>query len=129
MLFCSHGIKKCVPSLTTVSFTPEYRSKITALEPPLTSYIEDCKTVAPSATGTAHLYTDCKTFAILMVVKMILEWGRLVRESLKLCFDDSLLLGNVFTDHFGTKGESTGIVSEANLAFRRLFSRQPLNLQ
>ncbi|KUI62671.1 hypothetical protein VP1G_11385 [Cytospora mali] len=40
ILLCNQGIRKCVPSLMTPSFTPDSRSKITARVPPRTSYMD-----------------------------------------------------------------------------------------
>lgn len=54
MARCSHGTRKCVPSLTTCSFTPDKRSKMTARVPPLTSYIDDCATENAMAPGTTQ---------------------------------------------------------------------------
>lgn len=54
MARCSHGTKKCVPSFTTCSFTPDRRSKMTARVPPLTSYIDDCATETAMAPGTTQ---------------------------------------------------------------------------
>jgi hypothetical protein len=53
MLFCSHGMRKCVPSLMTPSFTPESRSKMTAREPPRTSYMDWLVRLTPMAAGMA----------------------------------------------------------------------------
>ena len=53
MLRCSHGTRKWVPSLMTASLTPDRRSKMTALEPPLTSYMDACSRPTPTAAGTA----------------------------------------------------------------------------
>jgi hypothetical protein len=65
MAFCNHGIKKCVPSLTTSSFTPANLSKMTALLPPLTSYIEAWAKETPTARGMASLYRVLSACAIL----------------------------------------------------------------
>src|SRR5690242_3460981 len=54
MARCSHGTRKCVPSFTTCSLTPDRRSKMTARVPPLTSYIDDCATEKAMAPGTTQ---------------------------------------------------------------------------
>lgn len=66
--FWSHGIKKCVPSLTTVSCTPERRSKMTARVPPLTSYIADWANEAPMKSGTAYFEIALRMFGAAMMI-------------------------------------------------------------
>lgn len=54
MLFCSQGIRKCVPSPMTLSCTPVKRSKMTARDPPLTSYMDASISMAAATGGKAH---------------------------------------------------------------------------
>jgi len=54
MLLCNHGIRKCVPSFTTVSLTPDRRSKMMARVPPLTSYMEALTRLTAKVAGIAH---------------------------------------------------------------------------
>ncbi len=69
MAFCTQGIRKCVPSLTTPSFTPARRSKMTARFPPLTSYIAACPTATATKTGTAHLEMVLRTAGLAISKK------------------------------------------------------------
>lgn len=66
MDFCSQGIRKCVPSLTTFSLTPDRRSKITARVPPLTSYMEAWTKDPPIAIGMAHLKTALRALVVIL---------------------------------------------------------------
>ena len=63
--FCSHGIRKCVPSFTTCSCTPDNRSKITARVPPLTSYMAAWPRETARKTGTAHFEIALRPAAMM----------------------------------------------------------------
>ena len=98
---CIKGSRKCVPSLTTFSCTPEKRSKMTARVPPLTSYIAACTPEMVTKTGMAHLET---VFRMLGAAMMIgkgesgswdggdgWRWSRCCAEVLKLSWLSSKL--------------------------------------
>jgi hypothetical protein len=65
--FCSHGIRKCVPSFTTCSCTPDNRSKITARVPPLTSYMAAWPRETARKTGTAHFEIALRPAAMMAI--------------------------------------------------------------
>ena len=65
--FCSHGIRKCVPSFTTCSCTPDKRSKITARVPPLTSYMATWPRETARKTGTAHFEIALRPAAMMAI--------------------------------------------------------------
>ena len=90
MLFCNHGTKKCVPSLTTLSLTPDRRSKITARLPPLTSYIEAWARETPMARGTAYLETALRALAMVRCS----EWKRL-RSMIAMEIYEATLVKNI----------------------------------
>ena len=69
--FCSQGIRKCVPSLTTVSLTPDRRSKMTARLPPLTSYMEAWIKEPPMKAGITHLAIELPILFAILTSQMV----------------------------------------------------------
>lgn len=65
MGFCTHGMRKGVPSPTTMSCTPRNRSKMTALCPESTLYKAEFTTPPATAKARPNLPMDSNTLAAM----------------------------------------------------------------
>lgn len=82
--FCSHGVKKWVPSPTVSSITPRIRSKITALWPPSTVYSDALRAVAAAPSPKAA----CPTLLRKLTAAWLLPILPVLWRSMKLVWED-----------------------------------------